>query len=472
MANEDGTIDIGEVIPPESPNVDLGSGAVPGQVYIRLADNATAGVASAFPALPIYNDTEAGIASAVTSTGIEELDAVLSSLSTSGLYRLVADDGSAAAVADVGGQTVPGLSSIVLVQFDETRVLQDAMNALYALDSVAEVSPVAYVTTSLAVDDPEFPQQWGLKDISCPKAWDTTTGDSSVVVAVVDTGCDAVHTDLAPILTGKSFIPGAATAQDDNGHGTHVAGTIAALGNNTTNVAGIAWGCWILPVKVLAAGGFAAGASVAQGIAWASAQKARIMNLSIQTSVDDLAMRIAVASAIANGVLVVAAMGNHGWTETTPSYPAAYPGVLAVGAHDQNHKRSIWSSTESSNQGSWITVVAPGTNILSLRNGGGTTSKSGTSMASPHVAGIAALLASAKPSLTASDILNAIYQSALVLQDNPTDPVPNPQYGGGRVDAAAALAYVLPAVGDFPTPPDDGTRVADAGQVPTDAPIS
>jgi subtilisin family serine protease len=450
-----------EIVPPAFQETDTGDGRVPGHVYIRLNEGAVSGVASTnLSQLPVYNqeDPSGGVASTVTSTGISDVDTALSQINTSGLYRLVAEDTTAVASADGTTPAPSELGSVILVQFADTTPIDTAIETLQASPSVAEVTPMGWFTIALTVDDPEFASQWGLTHIHAPDAWDTTTGDASVVVAVVDTGCDAAHVDLAPILTGATFVPGTTTSQDDHGHGTHVAGIIAGLGNNATNIAGIAWGCWILPVKVLSSGGSAVGASIAQGINYAG-QNARIINCSIQGSVDDLGTRTAVAGAIARGALVVAAMGNFGWTETKPSYPAAYPGVLAVGAVDQNHKRSIWSATQSSNQGSWITVAAPGTNILSLRNGGGTTSMSGTSQACPHVAGIAALLASFQSTITASEIWTAIYQSAVILKDNDSDPVPNPQYGGGLADAKLALDYIRPTIGDFPTPTDDGTRV-------------
>jgi subtilisin family serine protease len=165
--------------------------------------------------------------------------------------------------------------------------------------------------------------------------------------------------------------------------------------------------------------------------------------------VDDLAMRTAIEYARGLGVLVVTAMGNFGWGEDQPSYPAAYArdldNVLAVGAVDRAHRRSVWSSTGSSNTGSWIGVVAPGTNIVSLKLGGGTVDKSGTSMACPHVSGAAALLRSQAPQLSPAQVIAVLRSSAGALRDLVTDPVPNPSYGSGLIDAAAALAELTPA---------------------------
>ncbi len=464
-----------QITEPQIPDFDAGDGRVPGQAYVRVDTSAAAGVASTLSNIPVYGQSaaQAGAASVITTTGISDLDAALQSIGTQAVWRLAADDDTAPAVAaadttgdsgtgaDAAGATSTSLAGVLLVEFNQANNLDQALQTLSGVSSVAEAHPVGWFTIAMTVDDPSFPAQWGLPDLHVPDVWDTTTGSSSVTVAVVDTGCDYNHTDLKPqLLTGASFIPGVATAQDDHGHGTHVAGIVAATGNNTQDIAGIAWGCRILPVKVLASGGFASGASIAAGIFYA-ASRCQVMNCSIQGRVDDFATRIAVGVAVVRGTLVVAAMGNAGWTETTPSYPAAYPGVFAVGAIDSNHHRSVWSATQSSNQGSWIDVAAPGTNIVSLRLTGGVTTMSGTSQASPHVAGVLALLLSSPPTASGISATDAITSSCSALQDNATDPVPNSAYGHGLVDAKAALDKIHPPVGDFPTPSTD-TAVADA----------
>jgi subtilisin family serine protease len=442
-----------------------------GQLYVQLTDAAlrgpgqTAGVASAPLAhVPVWGQSEAGVAeSTTTSTGIEDLDQALQSLSVTGVFRLAAGAGQSGVATTTPAET--GLESLLVVEFDPSLNLDEAMSTLRQAGSVAEVSPVGIFTIAFTPDDPQFGNQWGLPDLHIPEMWDTTTGNNTVVVAVVDTGCDLNHADLtSQRQTGASFVPGVSTPQDDHGHGTHVCGTISAITNNAQDAAGIAPDVTLLPVKVLNSQGGAVGPSIAQGIAFAGA-RAHIMNCSIQGSTDDLAVRTAVANAVATNTVVVAAMGNHGWTETTPSYPAAYPSVVAVGAVDTAHNRSIWTGGESSNQGPWISVAAPGTDIVSLGLGGGVATKSGTSMASPHVAGVFALLLSAKVDATPSDMFNAIATTAEPLRDNASDPVPNNAYGYGLVNAKAALDQLVPPVGDFPVPgepgvPDDGTRVA------------
>lgn len=457
----------GEEIPPEIHEEDLGDGRVPGQVVMSVASAAAdTGPPEFLSQLPVYGEVspmaEGG---APTTTGLTDLDEALQSLNVSGLYRVYAGDPDAeAGAADAsGGDEFAELASLVLVEFDPNQSVDEAIATLANVASVQEVTPSGRFSIAFIPDDPEFPSLWGMTDIRAPEAWDTTTGDSAITIAIVDTGCDLAHPDLAPFSDGRNFITAGTDPQDDQGHGTHVAGTIGALGNNASQVAGVAWGCWLLPIKVLDSSGFAVGSSIAQGIAWA-ASRSWIINCSLQGSVDDLAMRAAVIGARLRGVLVVAAMGNFGWTETKPSYPAAYAkdndNVLAVGAVDQSHKRSVWSSTQSSNTGSWIGIAAPGSQILSTANGGGTTTKGGTSMAAPHVAGAAALVWSMDTGLTAQDVIATLQNAATPLVDSDSDPVPNSSYGYGLVDVGAAVfALTASPVGDFPVPTDDGTRV-------------
>jgi membrane-anchored mycosin MYCP len=175
--------------------------------------------------------------------------------------------------------------------------------------------------------------------------------------------------------------------------------------------------------------------------------------------VNDLTLRASMAAAQRRGVIVCAAMGNYGLTETQPSYPARYAAdfdnVIAVGAVDKNHQRSIWSSSQSSNTGSWIGVAAPGTNILSTKSGGGTKLDSGTSMACPHVAGLAALIWSVTQSIGAKGVIDTIKSTATPLRDDPSDPVPNSSYGYGLIDAKAAIAAVAPGSSGTPTPDEE-----------------
>jgi subtilisin family serine protease len=471
-------------VPPEPADDDVTApetvedlaGPVPGQVLIRMESADPAVADTGFLAdLPVYGGEDAVVAgTAPARTGQTTLDEALDAIGARALYRVSAAEDSV--IAGVDGAP-SALAALVLVEFDPEGSVDDAVATLAAAPGVAEAGPSGWFSIAVTPDDPAFDQQWGLRHVRAPEAWDTTTGAPNVTIAVVDTGCDLTHPDLAGQLgPGVNVLSAATSAQDDQGHGTHVAGIIAAAGDNTQDTAGMTWRCTILPVKALNSAGRAVGTSIAQGIAWA-ARNAAIVNCSLQGSVDDLAMRAAIDDAQQRGVLVVAAMGNFGWDESKPSFPAAYARdhdtVLAVGAVDKAHRRSVWSATQSSNTGSWIGIAAPGTDIVSLRNGGGTQTMSGTSQACPHVAGAAGLLRSADPSMDAWQLSAALRDTAGALRDAESDPVPNPSYGSGLLDARAALDVVAP-VGDFPGPGDppfvdDGTRVADADDTgPTD----
>ena len=331
-----------QITEPQVPDFDTGDGRVPGQAYVRVDTSAAAGVASTLSNIPVYGQStaEGGAPRRSRRPGSPTLT-LPSSRSMRKRYGasrpmttplpplpLPTRPATPARVPTRPGPRAAASMACFSSSSIQANDSDQALQTLSGVSSVAEAHPVGWFTIAMTVDDPFFPAQWGLTDMHVPDVWDTTTGSSSVTVAVVDTGCDYNHTDLAPqLLTGASFIPGIATAQDDHGHGTHVAGIIAATGNNTQDIAGIAWGCRILPVKVFASGGFASGASIAAGIFYA-ASRCQVMNCSIQGRVDDFATRIAVGIAVVRGTLVVAAMGNFGWTETTPSYPGRVSGCL------------------------------------------------------------------------------------------------------------------------------------------------
>jgi hypothetical protein len=243
---------------------------------------------------------------------------------------------------------------------------------------------------------------------------------------------------------GRDSVP-----QDDVGHGTHVAGTIACASNNSNGVAGVTWNCRIMPVRVLArivnntnpgdVRGTGSAADIAAGIRHAVDHGARVLNLSLRGFADTMVERDAVAYAISRGAVVVAAMGND--AINTPVFPAAYPGVVAVGAINNTDRRPAFSNT-----GPHIDVAAPGVDIWSTVWDNGFTRMTGTSMASPHVAGVAALIMSCNSSLTGAQVADIIRQTAQPLRDNPGDPVPNDNYGFGCVDARAALARACPII--------------------------
>ena len=290
-------------------------------------------------------------------------------------------------------------------------------------------------------------QQWDFAKIGVADAWHKSTG-AGVTVAVIDTGVDATHPDLAgQVLPEYDVInkTTVATSTDPNGHGTHVAGTIAADTGNGIGISGIAPDAKILPVRVLGANGSGYMSDAATGIIYAADHGAGVINMSLGSSSQVTAVTNAIAYARSKGVTVVAAAGNERQSGSPTSYPGADPGVIAVAATDSNDLVASYS-----NAGSYVDVAAPGSNILST-TGGTYQSWNGTSMASPHVAAIAALLKAYNSALTPDQIETAIETTAVDLGTKGKDN----DYGYGRVNAAAALnaaAATSPAPSGSATP--------------------
>lgn len=251
------------------------------------------------------------------------------------------------------------------------------------------VEPNAVVKGLSVPNDPELTRQWNLYKImsvnaTSQSAWDMSNGNTPVKVAVLDTGINESHPELFGKITDTANFTTSSSSADVHGHGTHVAGIIAASTNNSSGVASVGFSQNLMNGKVLDDAGSGYYSWVAQGIIWAADNGAKVINLSLGADVASLTLESAVNYATDKGVVVVAAAGNNG--TTTPFYPAYYDKVIAVGATDQDDNKPTWSS-----YGSWVDVAAPGSSIYSTYK----TSyieKSGTSMASPHVAGEAALL--------------------------------------------------------------------------------
>lgn len=282
-------------------------------------------------------------------------------------------------------------------------------------------------------NDPYYSSQWALSSVRASTAWRSTTGSNGPIVAVIDTGAALSHPDLAAnLVQGYDFVNDDSSPDDDEadgGHGTHVAGIIGAVGNNGTGMVGMNWTARVMPIKVLDYDGSGWTSDVIQGIYYAVNHGARVINLSLGGPDYESDLASAVAAAQSNGCVVVAAAGNEG---TQVSYPAAYDGVLAVGAVDSSNRVPDWSYT-----GSYLDVVAPGVSVLSTLISG-YDSWSGTSMATPHVSGLAALIWAANPSLTRAQVISRITSTAQDLGSSGWDTT----YGYGLIDAGAAVAGV------------------------------
>jgi len=278
---------------------------------------------------------------------------------------------------------------------------------------------------------------WGISTIYANSAWEITTG-SGVKVAVVDTGIDNTHPDLsANVKGGVTFVFGTRSYKDDNGHGTHVSGTIGAI-NNGFGVVGVAPGVSLYGVKVLDRRGSGSASNVINGINWAANNGMQVITMSLGTSSDVQAIHDAVDNARNKGIVVVAAAGNDNGGPII--YPAAYDGVIAVTATDINNKLAGFS-----NIGPQADFTAPGVNVFSTYKGGAYATISGTSMATPHVTGVVALILATPITSTYDTNTNGKWDPDEVRQkliDTATDLLPigfDTSFGYGLVNASKAV---------------------------------
>jgi thermitase len=282
--------------------------------------------------------------------------------------------------------------------------------------------------SGLTPNDPMYPDQWHLTKIEAPAAWTISTGSSSVIIAILDTGVDGLHEDLsAKMVAGWNVYNNNSNTSDVYGHGTKVAGTAAASSNNGTGVSSIAWNCKIMPIRISDASGIATYSSMANGLTWAADHGARVANISYIASESSTVKSAAQYFQSKGGVVTVSA-GNN----TTFSSAADNPYVLTVSATDQWDVLSYWSNT-----GNNIDLAAPEAAYTTQMNGGYTYA-GGTSIAAPIVAGVAALVISANPSLTPQQVQDAIKKSA----DDVGELGWDVQYGWGRVNARRAIELV------------------------------
>jgi serine protease len=319
-------------------------------------------------------------------------------------------------------------------------------------------------------NDPKFKYQWHMDQIHAKDAWKQAQGDG-VIVAVIDTGVakvpDLAQTQMVP---GWNFVNNTSDATDDHGHGTHVAGTIAQSTHNGIGVAGVAFNAKIMPIKVLSARGSGSVSGIAEGIRWATDHGAKVINMSLGGPMASSVLAKAVKYAHDKGVTVVCAAGNDGRGKV--SYPAAYPGAIAVAATQFDEATTFYS-----NWGKEIDVAAPGGNTRVDQNGDGMmdgvlqntvvpgdTSRNdyllfmGTSMASPHVAGVAALVVS--QGVTNPDAVEKILKDSARPSKMKKDDGQN-RYGAGLVDAAAALKRAKQDFGGY----ELGIALAAAGML-------
>jgi subtilisin family serine protease len=282
-------------------------------------------------------------------------------------------------------------------------------------------------------NDTYFANGWQLTKTGATTAWDTSTG-TGVVIAILDSGIDLDHPDLVgQILPGWNFYSGNSDLTDVTGHGTQVAGTAAAATNNGAGVASIAGGAKILPLRITDPTGSALYSTMATATTYAADHGARVANISYGGARSSSTVQSAASYMKSKGGLVTVSAGNAGTQELV----AASDAVIAVSATTSGDVKASWSS-----YGAYVDVAAPGASVWSTNNGGGYGAISGTSIASPVAAGVIALMMSANPALSSSQVEQLLFSTAKDLGTAGWDSY----YGWGRVDAAAAVAAAKTAV--------------------------
>ncbi len=392
---------------------------------------------------------EVNASGAVMNTNAESLNGLLNALgATSTTPVFDATDTVRAARADAGTST--GLDRIYRVQWTSSIPVEHAVAALAADAAVEYAEPDYIARPARTPNDVEYASQWALPKINAPAAWDVSTGDPGVVIAIVDSGVDTTHPDFVGRLwvnddppngvdddlngkvddtNGWNVLAGNATLTDPNGHGSQVGGVAGAATNNGAGVAGMCWGCKLMFVNAMQANNAANYSDIAAAVQYAASNGAHVINLSLGGYADSAVLRDAIREAATTAVIVAGA-GND--DSATPFYPAAYPEVLAVAATDADDKKAIFS-----NYGAWVDVSAPGKDIRTTTLGGYATD-SGTSLSTAFVSGLAGLIKSKNPVWTAEQVKWQILNTAANI--DALNPTRAGQLGSGRINAGSALA--------------------------------
>lgn len=466
----------------------------PGEIIVRMKDqSATAATNSMTIANAVTPDDQAQQAAA--SVG---MTAIGGAKGRQMLWKLSDDDNQRQQSLQILGAKTTSKTALAQRQImtQQAKLTDDTLLAVKALrgrDDIASAD-LNYIRKISAIpSDPYYGRQWDMPLISLPAAWDVTTGSNSIV-AVIDTGALMSHPDLqGQFVPGYDFISNIYRSNDGNGidadpsdpgdspsngnhsyHGTHVAGTIAA-NSNDKGVAGVAWGAKIMPLRVLGVGG-GSDYDISQAVRYAArlsndsntlpARRADVINLSLGGGDSSASAQLAFHEARDAGVIVVAAAGNE--SSSLPSYPAAYPGVISVSAVDTQKRLASYS-----NFGASIDVTAPGGDTSVDRNGDGYTDGilstlasgetangsinykytmyQGTSMATPHVAGVVALMKDVNPNLT-PDLLDSLLSGGQITDDIGAAGRDN-NFGYGLINARLAVDA---SGGSVPTTPKLG----------------
>lgn len=349
------------------------------------------------------------------------------------------------------------MGSLHLVKFEGSNLLsQEAQMASIKAQLEEEGYTVNYIEPNYEVRAFESAQSytlhsnqaWHYNMINIPTAWNTTIGSRSVKAAIIDSGIQANHPNLVNNVNTslcRSYVEGDSSYADAHGHGTHVAGTVGAHGSSSNpNISGVNRLVTLFSVRTLGDDGRGQTYWSQQGVTYAADSNADVINMSLGGGSFSQAFQDACTYAVNQGTVVVAATGNEQASQA--SYPALYDNVIGVGALKSNGQRD----SSYSNYGPGLDISAPGTDIYSTWLNGGTNTISGTSMATPHVTGVVALMRAANPNATVAQITNTIFDTAVQVGSAQ-------YYGAGKIDAAACVAAMVggttPDPVDPPTPP-------------------
>ncbi|MCC6629481.1 MAG: S8 family serine peptidase [Chloroflexi bacterium] len=368
--------------------------------------------------------------------GFDDADAPTPRLATSQLFgpavQRIAPLGDGAFQLDLGPTGDPAAVAAGLLRQPAVRYAEPD----YLLTSAAMPAPFTGQPS-----DPAWRAQEEMRRIDADRAWTITTGSPDVIIAFLDSGVLPSHVDFTgKLLPGYDFLADRPGGIDDNGHGTFTAALAAGQGNNEGGIAGVCWGCRVLPLKILDRRGLGPVSAFSRAMRYAVERGARIVNVSASVTTSSTLMRDAVADAIEQGVLIVAAAGNEG--SDRPMYPAAFDRVLAVGATDRTDRFAPLSSF-----GAFVDLVAPGVAMTtaSIAANDATTVRDGTSMSAPLVTGAAGLLLSVRSDLSVDGLTNLLTETAVDLGPRGRDD----RFGHGRLSVydAVLVAASPPTVG-------------------------
>lgn len=309
----------------------------------------------------------------------------------------------------------------------------------------------------LIPNDPSYGSQWFHPKIGDDKAWDITFGSSEIIIAILDTGVDSTHPDLAAnIVPGRNIFDGNSNTSDVYGHGTAVAGNSAMVGNNAVGGAGVCPGCKIMPIRISGPDGWANSINAYYGLLYAADNGARVANISYEFGTSSI-VQLGAEYFISKGGVVTVSAGNSGQLINAASSDK----LLTVGSVNSSDVKSSWS-----NYGPVLAVMAPGEGMYLTNNGGGYGNWAGTSFSAPTVAGVIGLMFSANPNLTPEEAMNIIKNTAIDLGTLGYDNT----FGWGRVNAEAAVLASIGAPTSTPTPTRTATPTTVATNTPTRTP--